>query len=47
MESDRVENFRLRREMMRVAAEIVGGEEALLYRYIVTREDLEGFSIPQ
>jgi hypothetical protein len=32
---------------MRVAAEIVGGEEALLYRYIVTREDLEGFSIPQ
>jgi hypothetical protein len=48
MEQDslRMENFRLRGEMMRVAAEIVSGEEALLHRYIIAREEIEGFSIP-
>jgi hypothetical protein len=48
MEQDslRMENFRLRREMMWVAAEIVSGEEALLHRYIIAREEIEGFSIP-
>ena len=32
--------------MLRLASDFVGGDEALLHRYIVTREELEGLSLP-
>jgi hypothetical protein len=45
MEPDRIEHFRLKREMLRLASDFVGGDEVLLHRYIVTREELEGPTI--
>jgi hypothetical protein len=35
MEQDQIEYFRLKREMLRLASDLVGGDEALLHRYIV------------
>jgi hypothetical protein len=32
--------------MLRLASDFVGGDEVLLHRYIVTREELEGLSLP-
>ncbi len=46
MEPDRIEHFRMKREMLRLALDFVGGDEALLHRYTVTHEELEGLSLP-
>jgi hypothetical protein len=46
MEPDRIEHFRLKREVVRLASDFVGGDEALLHHYIKTREELEGLSLP-
>jgi hypothetical protein len=46
MKPDRIENLRLKREMLRLASDFAGGDEELLHRYIVTREELKGLSLP-
>jgi hypothetical protein len=46
IEPDWIEHFRLKREMLRLASDFVGGDKVLLHRYIVTREELEGLSLP-
>ena len=40
MEQDRIEHFRLKREMLRLASDLVGGDEVLFHCYIVAREEL-------
>ena len=41
-----IENFRLKREMIRLASDIASGDLQIMNRYMLTREELEILSMP-